>query len=53
MSILEFCCPTIVSLEYSNITEAQEKDLKANYMVKTLKEEMPKSFKEIQEKTNS
>jgi hypothetical protein len=42
-------------IEYSNIAEAQEKDLKMNYkqMTEVLKEEMNKSLKEIQETTNN
>jgi hypothetical protein len=41
--------------EYSNIVEAQEKELRTNYMkmIKVLQEEINKSFKEIQENTNN
>ena len=40
--------------EYSNASEAQEDDLKTNFMKMkaVLKEEMKKSLKEIEEKTN-
>ena len=45
--------PTTASPEYSDITEAQENDLKSNLMKMTdaFKEEMSKSLKEIQENT--
>lgn len=36
---------------YSNTGAAQENNLKSNF-IETLKEEMNKSFKEIQENTN-
>lgn len=54
MSLLEPSPPTTASPEYSSIAEAQEKDLKINYikMIEFIKEEINKSLKEIQEDTN-
>jgi hypothetical protein len=47
MSPLESSCPIIAGSEYSNIVEAQEKYLKAKFMImaEDLKEEMNKSLK--------
>ena len=44
--------PTIASPDYFNTAEAQENDLKTNFMkmINVLKEKMNKSFKEIKEK---
>ena len=44
--------PTTASPGYSNTAEAQENDLKLNFLKarEALKEEMNKSFKEIKEK---
>ena len=52
MFSIEPSCPTTAGPEYPSITEAQEKDLKTNYMkiIEVLKEEMDKSFNEIQDK---
>lgn len=45
--------PTAASPKYSNTEEAQENDLKINFMIMTeiLKEEMKNSLKETKEKT--
>ena len=46
--------PTTARPEHSNTTEAQEENLKTNFMEMTevFKEEINKSLKEIQENTN-
>ena len=46
--------PTMASPGYSSTVEAQEKDLKINYMKmrEILKEDINKSFTETQEHTN-
>ena len=48
----ESSCRTTASPGYSNTAEAQENDLKLNFLKarEALKEEMNKSFKEIKEK---
>lgn len=50
MSPLEHIYPDTISFEYSNTTEAQEKDVKAKFMkmFEVLKEEVNKSLKDIQ-----
>ena len=50
MSQLQSSCPTTVGPEYSNIAEAQEKELETNHkkMIEGLKEEMSDFLKEIQ-----
>lgn len=49
MSPLEPSYATRVGAEYSSILEAQEKDLKSNYvkMIEVYKEEMNKSLKKL------
>ena len=51
----ELSHPTNAGPEYSNIGEAQEKDLKANSMrmVEIFKVEMNRLLREIQENTNN
>ena len=46
--------PTTARPKYSNIAEAQENNLKINFMrmTKVLKEEMSRFLREIQENTN-
>ena len=53
MSPSEHSYPTTATSKYSNTAEAQEEDLKTNFMkmIGILKEEMNKSLKEIQENT--
>lgn len=52
--ITEPSSPTTARPEHSNTTEAQEENLKTNFMEMTevFKEEINKSLKEIQENTN-
>lgn len=52
MSSPELSYPTTENPEYSKITEAHEKDLKTNLMemIEFLKEEVNRSFKEIEKK---
>ena len=54
MSPLEPSYLTTADPEHPNIAEAQEKDLKTNYMkmIETLKGEMKKILKETQENRN-
>ena len=51
----ESSCPTTVESEYSNIAEAQEKDLETNHkkIIESLKEEMSEFLKEIQVNTTT
>lgn len=52
MSPSEHSYPTIEGPEYSNRADTQEKDLKTNYMVEVLNEEMYEFLKEIQRNAN-
>ena len=55
MFLLEPSYPTTEGPEYSNITEAQGKDLKTKYMkmIEVFNVEMNKFTKEIQKSTNN
>ncbi|KAL6088399.1 hypothetical protein STEG23_019142 [Scotinomys teguina] len=46
------CYPTTATPEYSNMAEAQENDLRTNFMkmIEELKEKVDKTVKEIEEK---
>lgn len=55
MFSIEPSYPTRAGPEYSSIAETQGKNLKTNYlkMIEVLKEEMNKSFNEIQNKNKT
>ena len=55
MSKLESSCPTTAGPEFSNISEAQEKELETNHkkMIEALKEEMSEFLKEIHVNTTA